>query len=189
MENIYGDNGMFTLVSKIMKSLSSIRELGISADDDPQYDLIGILKKIESNVNYLAEARDHLDRALDAKALQGKSSITKFEADHRKFVRDQKTALNNQRQKEYQEMVKKKQAEEAEKLKNMKKKTGKKVQARSTKPVFKQKETKKHVWNEEEQDEFDYLDEKIFKGLQEYKKDPEKFEMSARGGEEEGSNR
>jgi hypothetical protein len=104
-------------------------------------------------VNYLAEARDHLDKALDSQALQGKRSIIKFEADHRRETRDKKTALNNARAKEKEEMAKKKQAEEAEKLKNMKPKDGKKVQYRSKKPKFKAEVTRKVILDEETQDQ------------------------------------
>ena len=48
MENLVGENGLFTLVKQILKSLSTIKELGVQADEDPQYDLLEILKKIES---------------------------------------------------------------------------------------------------------------------------------------------
>lgn len=113
--------------------------------------------------------------------MQGKRSIIKFEADHRRETRDKKTALNNARAKEKEELAKKKQAEEAEKLKNMKPKDGKKVMFRSNKPKFKAEVKKKEKLDEETQDQQKYLDDVIFKSLQEYKKDPEKFELSARG--------
>lgn len=72
-------NRLFHNVKIIMKDLGSIRELGVfTADEDPQYDLIEILKKIECQIDYLAEARDHLDRTMDFNKM-GKMKITLYE--------------------------------------------------------------------------------------------------------------
>lgn len=76
-EHLTGENGLFTIVKRIMKQLASIKDLGVTIDEEHnqsaqhneqkwlntvKYDLLEILKKIESNVNYLAEAREHLVR-------------------------------------------------------------------------------------------------------------------------------
>lgn len=45
-------NKFFKIVKKILKD--------IEVEEDPQFDLIGSLRKIESQLSYLAEARNHM---------------------------------------------------------------------------------------------------------------------------------
>jgi len=58
--------------------------------------LLEILKKIESQIEYLAEARDHCEKVIDTNKM-GKITIPQYETKHRKDVRNEKTELKNQK--------------------------------------------------------------------------------------------
>jgi len=172
-----GPNGLFTLVKKILKDLSSIRELGVAADEDPQYDLLDCLKKIESQLNYLSEARDHLARTM------GPAKIGQYEVKHRKERRDERMRHEADEREAWQEARKKEQAEEAELQKNIELFKGRRDQYRSQKKQFKPKKQKVEKLDPETKDQKEYLDPVIFAGLQDYLKqqeleDPERIDRS-----------
>ena len=108
-------------------------------DDDPQYDFLEILKKIESNVNYLTEAREHLNKVqrYKLKDKNSKTAIEHSENVHKADERKEKQKQNALLQKEAEEAAKLKQAEKTELIKNMQKPMGKRDQARSQKKRFK----------------------------------------------------
>lgn len=176
-----GPNGLFTLVKKILKDLSSIKELGVSADEDPQYDLLDCLKKIESQLNYLSEARDHLARP-DPNTL-APSKIGPYEVTHRRVRREERMRHEAEEREAQLEARKKEQAEEAERLKHLEIFRGRRDQYRSQKKQFKPKKQKVEKLDPETKDQKEYLDPVIFAGLQDYLKqqeleDPERFEKS-----------
>ena len=80
------------VVKSLIRKLMQIKELGVSMDDDPQYDFLTILMKIESNVNYLTEAREHLNKVqrYKLKDKNGKTAIEHSENVHKAEERKEK---------------------------------------------------------------------------------------------------
>lgn len=177
-------------MKKILKDLSSIKELGVSADEDPQYDLLDCLKKIESQLNYLSEARDHLARPDPNTAAPRQSqTIGQCEVTHRRERREERMRHEAEEREAQLEARKKEQAEEAERLKHHEIFRGRRDQYRSQKKQFKPKKQKVEKLDPETKDQKEYLDPVIFAGLQDYLKqqeleDPERFDKS---GQEDGA--
>lgn len=139
----------------------------LSIEDD-RSNIVDTLMKIETRLNYLIEARDFLNKR-DLSSFPGKKTVTleNFEREQRKKKNQENLERKQKEEEDKQIMLKEKQRERAEKLKDMVLFRGHELKQRSEAKQIKKRKTKKNVLDEEQKNQKEYLGSELFEILKE----------------------
>ena len=140
--------------------------------EDPMYEIVEALRKIESNLMYYSEARNLMverQQRLPLSKRLNEDDIETFEIKQDKLRKDQRMAALKIETERKQEEAKEKQREKAQKMIEFNFFKGKRDQFRSVKKQFKPLEVKVDNMSQQTKDEKEYLDPELFTILQNVK--------------------
>ena len=142
--------------------------------EDDKSNIILTMTKIESKLNYLAEARNHLhmkDQMLSAAQRHNEKDIETFEKEIISKRREKILKANQEENERKTLEDKERQRLKAEQMKNITLFKGRPLNPRSQKKAFKPKVVKIDNMDEQTKDEKEYLGSELFAILQQVKQE------------------